>query len=236
MRTVAPIIALLIVVPISTHAQFSLDLARFDFNTPDNNAATGTLESTTGAGTLSTFGGATTFFGFGTGSSDPEVGANDSALGVGGFPAQSVGSGTVGLAGAVSTVGVDRVFLQLDQKNQPSSNKFFSVQVRTAPAGPFVDVATYGIAASDLWENSKTFNITNIVPAAAQNPNFAFRIAAVFEPGTSQYVASEASYNGDIPTLFDMVVVAGLVIPEPSGCVLLAVGFAAFLRVCRAVR
>ena len=232
MRNIHLITALLILVPTAAHA---VNLARFDFNTPDNNAATGTLVSTTGAGTLAALGGATTFFGFGTGSSDPELGANDSALGLGGFPAQGVGSGTVGLAGAVSTAGFNRVLLHLDQKNQPSSNKFYAVQVRTAPAGPFVDVATYGIAASDIWENNKTFDVTNTVPAAANNANFAFRIAAVFEPGTAQYVASEAGYNGDIPTLFDMIIVEGLVIPEPSSGLMLVVGIAAFIRVRRQI-
>src|SRR5688572_27393537 len=135
MRTIAPITALVIFIPIAAHAEYPMDLARFDFNTFDNNAATGTLTSTTGAGTLSTFGDATTFFGFGTGSSDPEVGANDSALGVGGFPAQGVGSGTVGLTGAVSTVGVNDVLLPLDQKKQPRSNKFYTMQVRSTPTG-----------------------------------------------------------------------------------------------------
>ncbi len=233
MRNLATVIAFVILIPIAAHAHYPMTLARFDFNTADNNAATGTLVSTTGAGTLSTFGGAMTFFGFGTGSSDPETGANDSALGVGGFPAQGVGSGTVGVTGAVSTVGVNHVLLHLDQKNQPSSNKFYTVQVRTAPAGPFVDVATYGIAASDVWENDKRIQIDNIVPAAANNPNFAFRIAAVFAPGTTQYAASEAGYNGDIPTLFDMIIVEGVVIPEPSSCLMLVLGFAAFMRARR---
>ena len=100
-----------------------------------------------------------------------------------------------------------------------------------SPAGPFVDVATYGIAASDVWENNKSFDITNTIPAAANNPNFTFRIAAVFEPGTAQYVASEAGYNGDIPTLFDMIIVEGLeVIPEPSSCLMLIIGMVALIR------
>jgi hypothetical protein len=229
MRNIACFAFVLVIMPTAADADV---LARFDFNTLDNNAATGTLVSTTGAGTLAPFGGATTFFGFGTGSSDPELGANDSALGLGGFPAQGVGSGTVGLTGAVSTARFRRVLLHLDQKNQPSSNKFYSVQVGTVPAGPFVDVATYGIAASDVWEHNKSFDVTAAVPAAANNPNFAFRIAAVFEPGATQYVASEAGYNGDIPTLFDMIIVEGLqVIPEPSSCLLLMIGLVALVCV-----
>jgi hypothetical protein len=195
-------------------------LAQFDFNTLDNNAATGTLASTTGVGTLTTVGGATTFFGFGTGSSDPETGANDSGLGVGGFPAQGVGSGTVGLESAVSTAGFDRVVLQFDQKNQPSSNKFYDVQVRTATAGPFASAGTYGIAAADLWENAKTFDLTSALPSAANNPNFAFRIVAVFQPTTTNYVASEAGYNGDIPTLYDLITVEGFIVPEPASWLL----------------
>jgi hypothetical protein len=233
MRNIACCIIVLVFLPSAADADV---LARFDFNTLDNNAATGTLVSTTGAGTLAALGGATTFFGFGTGSSDPEVGANDSGLGLGGFPAQGVGSGTVGLSGAVSTAGFDRVLVRLDQKNQPSSNKFYAVQARTAPAGPFIDVATYGIAASDLWENVKTFDVTSAVPAAANNPNFAFRIAAVFEPGTTQYVASEAGYNGDIPTLFDMIIVEGLVIPEPSSCLMLMIWLLTYFRVRQPVK
>lgn len=194
-------------------------LAVFDFNSFDGNASTGTLASTTGVGTLTTVGGPTTFYGFGSGSSDPVAGAEDSALGVGGFPA-SGNSGSVGLEGAVSTVGYNQIQLQLDQKNQPSSNKFYQVQVRTAPAGPFVAVETYGIAAADIWENAKTFDLTAAIPAAGNNPDFAFRIVAVFEPNTTQYAASEAGYNGNIPTLFDVIRIDGHVVPEPSAIAL----------------
>ena len=213
MRYLYCIVALVLIYPGDACADV---LTQFNFNTLDNNASTGTLSSSTGTGTLTTVGGATTFFGFGTGSSDPETGANDSALGVGGFPAQGVGSGTIGLEGVVSTAGFDSVVLQFDQKNQPSSNKFYDVQVRTAPAGPFVTVATYDIAAADIWENSKMFDLASALPAAANNPSFAFRIVAVFQPSTTQYVASEAGYNGNIPTLFDMITIVGTVVPEPS--------------------
>lgn len=204
-------------------------LAQCNFNSLDNNAATGTLSASTGAGTIGVAGGATTFFGFGTGSSDSEIGANDSAWGVGGFPSQGVASGTVGIEGSASTVGYQQVLLSLDQKGQPSSNKFFQVQARVVPAGAFLPVATYGIAASDVWENAKTFDVTSVVPAAANNPNFAFRVVAVFEPNTSQYAATSAGYNGNISTLFDMVTVQG-VVPEPSSLSLGAIAAVAMLR------
>lgn len=213
-------LAAAIIVLLLPTAVWAVALARFDFNTPDNNAATGTLVSTTGMGSIGTVGGATTFFGFGTGSSDPELGADNSAWGVGSFPAQGTSSGTVGIEGAVSTAGYNSIRLQFDQKNQPSSNKFYEVQVRTAPAGPFASVATYGIAAADIWENAKSFDLTAAIPAAGNNPDFAFRVVAVFQPGTTQYVASEAGFNGNIPTLFDVVRVDGFVIPEPSSLVI----------------
>jgi hypothetical protein len=198
-------------------------LAQFNFDTLDNNASTGTLAASLGSGSLSLVGGPTTFFGFGTGSTDPAVGAQNSALGLGGFPAQGVGSGTVGLQGAVSTAGFEHVVLLFDQKNQPSSNKFYEVQVRTAAAGPFVPVATYGIAAADVWENAKTFNLSSLAPAVNNNADFAFRIVGVFDPNSNQYVASEAGYNGSIPTLFDMVTIQASVVPEPGAIIAVAV-------------
>src|SRR4051794_29434396 len=138
-------------------------LARFDFNTPDGNAATGTLVSTTGIGTLTTIGGPTTFFGFGTGSTDPEVGANDSAWGVGGFPTQGTASGTVGFQVAISTAGYNQIRIQFDQKNQPSSNKSYSILVPSAPNGPIdFNLATYGIPAADVWQSQSE---TSALPA-----------------------------------------------------------------------
>ncbi|MBA3485043.1 MAG: PEP-CTERM sorting domain-containing protein [Pirellulales bacterium] len=224
MRLVLAVFASLI--PALVHADI---LAQFNFNTLDNDASTGTLSASAGGGTFSTVGGATTFFGFGTGSSDPELGANDSALGLGGFPAQGTASGTVGFQVSRSTVGFGNLVLKLDQKNQPSSNKFYEVQVRTALAGPFLPLDTYGIAAADVWENAKTFSLA--VPAAANNPDFAVRVVAVFEPGGSQYVASEAGYNGQISTLLDMVTLEGAIVPEPSTVTLIAMAVAATL--CR---
>ena len=190
-------------------------LAQFDFNTADGNASTGTMAPSVGTGAFIAIGGATTFYGFGAGSGDPAVGADNSALGLGGFPSQGSASGTVGFQAEVSTVGFNDITLTFDQKNQPSANKFFEVQVRTSAAGPFAPVAVYGIAAADVWENGKTFNLS-ATPAAANNPDFAVRVVGVFEPNTSQYVASEAGYNGQIPTLLDMVTIHGSVVPEPQ--------------------
>lgn len=201
-------------------------LTQFNFNTPDGNASTGTLAPSIGGGAFTAVGGPTTFFGFGTGSSDAAAGAEDSALGLGGFPAQGAESGTVGFEVAVSTLGFQNVVLKLDQKNQPSANKFYEVQVRTAPAGPFEAAATYGIAAADVWENAKSFNLSAALPAAANNPDFAVRVVGVFEPGGTQYVASEAGYNGQIPTLLDMVTIEGTAIPEPAGATLAAAALA----------
>ena len=47
---------------------------------------------------------------------------------------------------------------------------------------------------------------------------------------TTQNVPSEAGYNSDIPTLFDTVLVAGLIIPEPSSYLKLVMGTVAFIH------
>jgi hypothetical protein len=212
----------------------AVTLASFDFNTPDNNAATGTLASTTGMGTLATVGGATTFFGFGTGSTDPEVGANDSAWGLGDFPPQGTASGTVGFEVAVSTVGYNQVRIQFDQKNQPSSNKWYSILLPSAPSGPVdLEHTTYGVEEADVWY---TWATPTSYPTVVNNPNFAFRVVAAFEPSTSQYVASEAGYNGQIPTLFDRIIVEGFVIPEPAALAMLVLALACLVIKHRAVR
>jgi hypothetical protein len=73
-----------------------------------------------------------------------------------------------------------------------------------------------------------------LVPGAANNPNFAVQVVAVFEPNATQYVASEAGYNGQIPTLFDMITLTGDV-PEPSAAALAAAGALVMLRPQRRV-
>jgi hypothetical protein len=214
----------------------AVQIVQFTFNTADGNAATGTLAPSIGAGTLAIVGGPTTFFGFGSGSSDPAVGAENSAWGLGGFPSAVGDSGTVGWQLAASTVGYQAVTLAFDQKNQPSSGKFYEIQVRTTPVGPFVSVATYGIVAADVWENQKSFNLSALLPAATNNPDFAVRVVGVVDPVTMQFVASEAGYNGQIPTLFDVIALRGDHVPEPAAAVL-AVGVgAAWLGTRRRIR
>lgn len=208
-------------------------LAQWNFNTDDGQVASGTLLPSLGSGALSLVGGATGFFTSGS-PSDPAAFPLDSAWSVGGYPAQGSASGTVGLAGFVSTSGQQDISLSFDYKTQPSGNKWYSVQASTDGGASWFDVETFGVAAADTWF-TRTVAISSLVPAANDNAGFGFRVLAVFAPGTTAYEASEAGYNGDFGLVYDQLTVHATPVPEPALAWLVASGLLAGLALRKRV-
>ena len=213
----------LIAVPVFSQAD---TLAFWDFNTDDGNVSTGTLSPSSGSGTLDTWNTSSTFFTSGS-PNDPAAFPLDSGWSVGGYPEQGQDSNTRGLVGYVSTAGFESVVLSFDVKNQPSANKWFSVNATTDGGASWSSFATFSIDATNTWE-TKTIDFSGLA-GASDNAGFGFQVLAIFKPGTSEYEATEAGYNGDFGAVYDVMTVRAQAVPEPAS--LLAVGLGAlFLK------
>ncbi|MCH2241811.1 MAG: PEP-CTERM sorting domain-containing protein [Aquabacterium sp.] len=198
-------------------------LAQWSFNTDDGLVSTGTLAPDAGSGVLSLVGGATGLFTSGS-PLDPAGFPLDSSWSVGGFPAQGTASGTRGFALALPTTGWSGITISFDYRNQPSANKWFAVQASANGGATWADVQTFGVAAADTWY-STSVALSSALPAVDDNPLFAARVVAVFEPGTTAYQASEAGYNGGFGLQIDRLQVSA--VPEPGSVALMLAGVAA---------
>ena len=234
---------------ISTQAQ---TISQWDFNSNPADASTSTGISTPsiGAGTISFLGGVTSTFAGGS-PGDPAAGGNDnSGLNLTTWAAQGAGSGTRGLQVAVSTVGFANISISLDFRQSGTVSRFFQLQASTDGLN-FNDVsggsASLGVlnnntgtsfTSAGLYSNnpgggSQTYaQAINYVFAAGSayenNPNFAFRWVAVFDPANgANYISANAgtttAYAATGTGRFDMVTVAS-VVPEPTAFALGALG------------
>ena len=108
----------------------------------------------------------------------------------------------------------------------------FAVFQYNAGSG-WVDFATYQATAGDTWFPQE-FDLSG-VSAVNDNPNFAFRVAAVVAPGEGNYLpARSTSTIGNSGTWrFDDVTVTGTLIPEPGSLVALGAGIASLAGLIR---
>jgi hypothetical protein len=196
-------------------------LVFWDFNTDDGNVATGTLTPSSGSGTLATWNTSSTFFTSGS-PNDPATFPLDSGWSVGGYPDQGQDTNTRGLVSFVPTTGFGSVVLSFDVKNQPSANKWFSVNATTNGGSTWAPFESFSIDATDTWE-TKTIDFSSLA-GATNNPDFGFQILAIFKPGTSEYEATSAGYNGDFGAVYDVMAVNAQAVPEPASLVALGAG------------
>ncbi len=218
-------------------------VTQWNFNGSSATTVPGGASSPTtsvGSGTASLLGGVTASFASGTsngGSSDP-VTTTPSNYGwnVTGFAAQGAEDQQRGVSFAVSTVGYDSVVVSWDQRHSNTSSAW--VQFLYTLDG--VSYTNAGLAngglfqgtSGDTWFNGRTVDLSGI-SGAANNASFGFRIVATFAPGSSAYAASNpgSNYAGTGTWRFDMVTVAGNVVPAPGAAALLALaGFVASRR------
>jgi len=115
---------------------------------------------------------------------DPAAFPLDSSWSVGGYLAQGTGSGTAGFESFVSTAGFHGLSVSFDFRNQPSANKWFTLQATSDHGATWNDVETFGVAAADTWF-AQSFALSAALPGADDNALFGFRIVAVFEPATT---------------------------------------------------
>lgn len=210
-------------------ASASVILSQWNFN---QNAATpvpSPFPQSAGVmtGTLTLIGGTTVTLASGTangGSTDPVTTTPPNyGYNVTTFPAQGTGDRTAGIQVAVSTLGYQDIELRWDQRHSNTASRFVQVQYSTDGVN-FTDYGAPFVGnAGDTWFNNRVADFT-AVTAVNDNPNFAIRIVAAFDPSSSQYAPSNSgsSYAAAGTWRFDMLTIRGTVIPEPSTLGLLA--------------
>lgn len=207
----------------------------FNSKTPDGNTATGTTDPAIGSGVASLIGGTTATFASGDasgGSTDPFTG-DDSAWNVTTFAAQGQEGGRRGVRFDVSTVGYESIVVSWDHRHSNTSSRFGRLEY-TLDGNAFTSAylpndGLFDGNLGDTWFNGRSFDLSSI-SGVANNPNFGFRIVAVFAPRTQAYQASSSSstYSTSGTWRFDMVTVSGnqiqsVPVPEP-GTLLLGIG------------
>lgn len=203
-----------------------------------NGASTATVPGGTsspaaavGAGTASLVGGVTASFASGVsngGSTDPVTTApTNYAWNTTSYGLQGSGSGERGVQFNVSTVGLVDINVSWDQRHSNTSSRFVQFQysldgVSFSSAGLVDDGIFVAGLGGDTWYNGRSVNLAGVV-GVANNASFAFRIVAIFAPGTSGYVASTetSTWAGTGTLRLDMVTVSG-VVPAPGAAVALA--------------
>lgn len=202
-------------------------LTQWNFNQAASTPVSSALVPSTGTGTITAVGGVTIAASLSSGtanggSSDPVTTTpNNYGLQTTTY-AVTAPNRSAGVVFAVSTVGFQDISLSYDLRHSNTSSRFEGVQYSLDGVN-FIDIATFDGPSGDTWFNGRTVDLSAIA-GAANNPNFAFKVASSFADGGSAYVASgSASTFATTGTWrFDMVTVSANVIPEPSALGLLA--------------
>lgn len=212
----------------SAHAEV---ITRWNFNsiTPDGATGTGSALPSVGAGSLSLIGGVTSpSFNSGAGSSDPAA-SDNSGLQTTTYGSQGAGNNGRGIEVKASSVGFEDVVFSYDLRHSNTSSRYELAQYSLDGVN-FIDYAVFDGGLGDTWFNARTIDLSNVA-GADDNANLAFRVVATFAPGTSGYLASDASktFASSGTWRFDMVSVSGTAapVPEPTSAAAALAGLAA---------
>lgn len=206
-------------------------ITQWSFNsiTPDGATGTGSALPSIGAGSLSLIGGVTSpSFNSGVGSSDPAA-SDNSGLQTTTYGSQGAGNKGRGIEVKASSVGFEDVVFSYDLRHSNTSSRYELAQYSLDGVN-FIDYAVFDSGLGDAWFNARTIDLSNVA-GADDNANLAFRVVATFAPGTSGYLASDASktFAGSGTWRFDMVTVSGTAapVPEPTSAAAALAGLAA---------
>lgn len=199
-------------------------LTQWNFNSlvADGSTGTGSALPSVGSGTISLIGGVTNpGFNSGFGSSDPAA-SDNSGFQTTTYAAQGAGDKSRGVQFAVSTLGFKDIVISYDLRHSNTSSRFEQVQY-SVDGTNFIDVASFDGNAGDTWFNNRSVDL-GAIAGVADNANFAFRIVAMFAPGTSAYAPSNPANNYATSGTwrFDMVTVSASPVPVPAALPLLA--------------
>jgi hypothetical protein len=217
-------------------------ITQWNFNGDSTTSVPGGVNSPTpniGAGTASLLGSVTATFASGAasgGSSDPAGGAPPNyAWNTTTYAAQGTENGQRGVQFNVSTVGWLDIVVSFDTRHSNTASRFLRFDYTTDGTNWVLGSAGAGTVfigdAGDTWFNQRTVNLTS-VSGVNNNANFAFRVVAIFEPGTGEYRASglTGTYGPTGTLRYDMVTVSGAPVPEPATLAALGLGAAAVAR------
>ncbi len=146
-----------------------------------------------------------------------------------GYPAQGTGSGTAGIEVQVSTVGYMDIIVDWDHRNSNTSSSWvqfqYSVDGTSFSSAGLLNDGLFSALGGDTWHAPRMVDLSSIA-GVADNANFAFRVVAVFVPGTSEYTSANpnSTYAGTGTQRFDNVTVSGNVVPEPATVAALVAG------------
>ncbi|MCW5947117.1 MAG: PEP-CTERM sorting domain-containing protein [Fimbriimonadales bacterium] len=172
-----------------------------------------------GSGTVGLVGGTTSTFA--TGWDRAAMSTGGRALNTSTYPAQGTGSGTAGIQFNVSTVGFLNIVVDWDHRNSNTSSKWvqfqYSTDGTTFSSAGLANGGLFSALGGDTWHPVRTVDLSSIA-GVADNPNFAFRVVAVFDPALGEYVAANpnSNYASTGTQRFDNVTITGDVVPEPA--------------------
>lgn len=184
-------------------------IAHWNFNStpPDNNANTGTLQTTIGSGMAGLIGGLTGSFTAANGSSDTAT--DDSNWRISTWPNQNIGNKSHGIQFNVSLAGYRNLRLTWDQRNSNTASKYARLQY-TTNGMDFVDYHVISMPA-ETWIHNQSVSFAT-VPGVDDNPAFGVRLVTEFEntatgTGLNGYAPSNpgSSYGNNGTLRFDMV-------------------------------
>lgn len=205
-------------------------LVQWNFNTPlppDNNLITGSTSPSMGTGSAYLTGGSTPYsinpFDKGSDNDHYSTSRDNTGWNIRNFPAQKTASRTAGIVFACNTSGFQNIIIRLDEKHSYSSPNTTCIQYNPDTLNPagWITLQVNKIADSTL-ENEWITRVVDLsaYPDANDQPRFALRVVAAFDPaGDSVYVATgsqqQANYNPSAGTIrFDMVSITGIPISD----------------------
>ncbi|WHF51646.1 T9SS type A sorting domain-containing protein [Chryseobacterium gotjawalense] len=120
------------------------------------------------------------------------------------YPAQSTASGTAGIQFSVNTVGISTVAMSIEIYGSNTASKFVQVQYTTDGSSWTNVTAMPTSLAPSAWSTVSA----NLPETASNNPNFAFRVVAVFDPSnntTYSAIGTSSNYGAAGAIRFDNV-------------------------------
>lgn len=127
------------------------------------------------------------------------------------YPAQGTNSGTAGIQFSVSTTGQTNINIYVDVYGSSTASKYVQLQYTTNGTDWTNATAQPTIVPHD-GTNSQWVTISASMPVAAENnPNFSFRVVAVFDPSSvTSYsaVKSGSTYAATGALRYDNIIVS----------------------------
>ncbi len=247
----------------SGEARGQVIFSQFNFNNGTNGASLTSSSASSGTGTFSLVGtGVTATYAAGSprDTASPNQAANVTGI------ASTAPSGSAGAQVSTSTIGSTApIQIQFDFRQSGTASRYFQLQA-SSDGSTFTNVsggtAAFGSTGTGTQNTNTSFSSTGLYSnnsgsgtqqfvqqltytfAAGStyenNPNFAFRFVAVYDPTTgTSYTGSNGAFASTGTNRFDLVTVGtGLPVPVPEPATVLAAGSAALagvgaLRRCR---